>query len=76
MVGSGCLIGGGGGWIFLCLGREKISKFRFSWKENSMFRFVFRIFARCGAPASHLHHLNFPRPTRFGICLSWCFAPR
>ena len=28
------LIGGGGGWIFLCLGREKISRFGFGWKEN------------------------------------------
>ena len=24
-MGSGCLISGGGGWIFLCLGRKKIS---------------------------------------------------
>ena len=29
MVGSGCLIGGGGGWIFLCLGRKKIFGFVF-----------------------------------------------
>ena len=28
------LIDGGGGWIFLCLGREKISRFGFRWKEN------------------------------------------
>ena len=41
MVGSGCLIGGGGGKIFLCLGREKISRFGFGCKENSVFRFVF-----------------------------------
>ena len=36
------LIGGGGCWIFLCLGREKISRFgfEFEWKENSMFKFV------------------------------------
>ena len=34
MVGSGCLIGGGGGWIFLCLGKKKISKFGFGWKET------------------------------------------
>ena len=35
------LIGGGGGWIFLYFSREKISRFRLGWKENSMFRFVF-----------------------------------
>ena len=34
VVGSGCLIGGGGGWIFLCLGRKKISRYGFGWKEN------------------------------------------
>ena len=34
------LIDGGGGWISLCLGREKISRFGFRWKENSMFKFV------------------------------------
>ena len=34
MMGSGCLISGGGGWIFLCLGRKKISGFGFGWKEN------------------------------------------
>ena len=34
MVGSGCLIDGGGGWIFLCWGRKKISGFGFGWKEN------------------------------------------
>ena len=34
MVGSVCLIEGGGGWIFLCLGRKKISGFGFGWKEN------------------------------------------
>ena len=31
------LIGGGGGWTFLCLGREKISRFGFGWKENLWF---------------------------------------
>ena len=34
------LIDGGGGWISLCFGREKISRFGFRWKENSMFKFV------------------------------------
>ena len=34
MVGNGCLIGGGGGWIFLCLDRKKISKFEFGSKET------------------------------------------
>ena len=34
MVGNGCLISKGGGWIFLCLGRKKISRFGFKWKEN------------------------------------------
>ena len=38
------LIGGGGLRIFLCLGREKISRFGFGWKENSVFRFVFLSF--------------------------------
>ena len=28
------LISGVGGWIFLCLGRDKISRFGFGWKEN------------------------------------------
>ena len=28
------LISGGGGLIFLCLGREKIFRFGFGWKEN------------------------------------------
>ena len=28
------MIGGCGGWIFLCLGSKKISGFRFEWKEN------------------------------------------
>ena len=28
------LIGGSGGWIFLCLGSKKISRFGFGWKEN------------------------------------------
>ena len=31
---SGCLIGGDGGWIFLCLDRKKIFGFGFGWKEN------------------------------------------
>ena len=29
IVGSGCLIDGGGGWIFLCLRRKKIFGFVF-----------------------------------------------
>ena len=34
MVDSSCLIGGGGGWIFLYLGRKKISRFGIGQKEN------------------------------------------
>ena len=34
------LIDGGGGWISLCFDREKISRFGFRWKENSMFKCV------------------------------------